>query len=124
MPVVYSDATKAARMQAVLDAIDAAVPNARLRVYDTGFATLLLDFLLAKPSFSRTDYTLTLLGVPLFASGLANAQAALARILDGNGVIIVDQLSVGETQGNIIIESATITVGQPNRLQSGLIVHG
>ena len=123
MSVVYSAALKNARMQQVLNFIDVAATAAHLKIYSADLVNL-IDFTLAKPSFSLAADTLTLLGVPRATVGLAAGNAVIAKIFDGNGVLVVDQLSVGENQGNIIITSASITIGQANELRSGTLVHG
>lgn len=121
----YSAALQNARMQQTLNYIDVSASFARLKVYTFDYSTLLLDFVLQKPSFSLTGNTLTLLGAGFVAAGgAAVGLAKKARIFDGNGTIVVDDLSVGTENANIILTTAAITIGQPNVIQSGTIVHG
>lgn len=124
MSVNYSDALKNARMQQTLNYIDADAARAHCKVYTFDYSTVLLDFLLEKPSFSLSGYTLTLLGSPLGAAGLAVGLAAQARIFDGAGTLVVDGLSCGQTNANIIITNTAISLGQPNEIISGRLVHG
>jgi hypothetical protein len=120
----YCAPLKNARMQQTLNYIDAAATPAHLKVYTADWSTLLIDFLLSKPSFSLSGDTLTLLGTPVGAAGLAVGLAGAAKIYDGDGNLVVDQLSCGTENANIVLVSKAISVGQPNEIQSGTIIHG
>jgi hypothetical protein len=124
MAVNYRASLKATRMQSVLDDIDNNASAAHLKIYNAAFATLLADITLPKPSFSRSAAVLTLLGVPLSDVSADNTgTAALARIVDGAGTTIVDNLSVGTSGADIILNSVSITAGQTVTITAGTITH-
>ena len=124
MPVVYNATLKNTRMRDVLTAMDSGVGSCHLKIYTAGGVTLLVDFVLPKPSCSLSADTLTGLGVPIGATGLANGTATVGKIFDGNGVLVVDQLTVGVNNSNINMQTVSVTTGQPNTLNSLRIVHG
>jgi hypothetical protein len=124
MAVNYRASLKATRMQAVLDDIDNNASAAHLKIYNAAFALLLADITLLKPSFSRAAAVLTLLGVPLSDASADNTgTAALARIVDGAGTVIVDNLSVGTSASDIILNSTSITATQTVTITAGTITH-
>lgn len=124
MAVNYRASLKATRMQAVLDDIDNHASPAVLRIYNAAFALLLAEITLGDPSFSRTAAVLTMLGVPRSDTSANNTgTAALARIQDGGGTTIVDNLSVGTAATDIILNSTSITAGQTVTVTAGTITH-
>jgi hypothetical protein len=124
MAVNYRASLKATRMQDVLVDIDNHASPAKLQIYSAAFATLLAEIILGDPSFSRTAAVLTMLGVPLSdASANATGTAAVARIVDGGGTTILDNLSVGTVSADIILNSVSITLGQVVTVTSGTITH-
>jgi hypothetical protein len=124
MAVNYRASLKATRMQAVLDDIDNHASAARLQIYSAAFAALLAEITLADPAFSRTAAVLTMLGVPRSdTSANATGTAAVARIVDGGGTIIVDNLTVGTSGTDIILNSTSITLGQTVTITAGTITH-
>jgi hypothetical protein len=111
-------------MQAVLTDIDNNAAVAKLQIWNAAFATKLAEISLQDPSFSLTGAVLTLLGVPLSdTSADATGTAALARIVDGGGTTIIDNLSVGTSGTDIILNSTSITVGQTVTITAGTITH-
>lgn len=124
MAVNYRASLKATRMQDVLNDIDNNASAAKLQIWNAAFATKLAEITLLKPSFSRAAAVLTLLGVPLSdASADATGTAALARIVDGAGTTIVDNLSVGTAATDIILNSTSITIAQTVTITAGTITH-
>jgi len=124
MAVNYSAAVKAARMQAVLDAIDASAPVATLEICSAAFAAVLATIPLSDPSFTRAADVLTMAGVPKSDTSADNTgTAAVARIKDGSGGTIVNNLTVGTTGTDIILNSTAITAGQTVTITAGTITH-
>lgn len=124
MAVNYNMATKNARMQAVLDNIDAAATPATLEICTAGYSLVLAVIELAKPSFSLAGGVLTMLNPPRTdPSADATGTASIARILDGAGVTVVDGLTVGVTTGNVQLNSVALSAGQTLSLSSGMISH-
>lgn len=124
MAVNYRASLKATRMQAVLDDIDNHASAAKLQIWNAAFASKLAEITLGDPSFSRSAAVLTLLGVPLSdTSADATGTAALARIVDGGGTTIVDNLTVGTSGTDIILNSTSLTAGQTVTITAGTITH-
>lgn len=123
MAVNYSAALKSTRMQAVIAAIDAGVAGT-LEICSAAFAAVLVTVPLLKPSFSEAGGVITLLGVPRSdTSADATGTAAVARIKDGAGNVIVNNLSVGAGSGEIQLNSVAISAGQTVTLTAGTITH-
>jgi hypothetical protein len=124
MAVNYRASLKTSRMQAVLTDIDNNAAPAKLQIFNAAFATKLAEITLAKPSHSLAGAVLTMLGVPLSdASADATGNAAVGRIVDGSGATILDNLSVGTSGTDIILNSAAITAGQTVTITAGTITH-
>lgn len=124
MAVNYRASLKTSRMNAVLSDIDNNAAAAKLQIWSAAFAAKLAEITLQKPSFSLAGAVLTLLGVPLSdTSADATGTAALGRIVDGAGTTIVDNLSVGTTGTDIILNSTSLTVGQTVTITAGTLTH-
>lgn len=123
MPITYSPALRTARLQEVLAAVDAGAPASVLRIRTSVPATL-VDIPLANPSgvVSGDTYTLT---VPVEAAATGTGTAASAQILDGDGVVVVDGLTVGVTGSgaDIILDALAVTTGITVRLVSAVVTH-
>lgn len=124
MAVNYSTAVKTARMQAVVDAIDAGAAAGKLEIGTAGMALVLATITLDDPSATVTGDTLTLSGLPnVDTSADATGTAAAARIRDSDDNDVVTGLTVGTSGTNIIIDNASIVAGQAVSLNSGTIQH-
>jgi hypothetical protein len=123
MAVDYIASLKTTRMQAVRDAIDGDVGAGTLEVHTAAFGALLITFTLADPASSVAGSVLTLLGVPILANAGAGGVAAVARIKDNSGDVIVNNLTVGTSGTDIIISNTTITNGAEYSLTAGTITH-
>lgn len=124
MAVNYRASLKATRMQAVLDDIDNHASPAKLQIWNAAFATKLAEITLDDPSFTRSAAVLTMAGVPKSdTSADATGTAALGRIVDGGGTTICDNLTVGTSATDIILNSTSLTAGQTVTITSGTITH-
>lgn len=124
MAVSYRASLQATRMQAVLDDIDNNASPAFLEICSAAYAAVLATIAFSKPSFSRSAAVLTLLGVPKSdTSADATGTAAVARIKDGAGNVIVNNLTVGTSATDIVLNSTAITVGQTVTITAGTITH-
>lgn len=125
MAVTYNATLKAARMQEVLDAIDANASPATLEIGTSGMASVLATITLADPSFTRSNAVLTMAGVPKSDTSADNTgTAAEARIKDGGGTVVVSGLTVGTSGTDIVLNSTSIVSGQTVTISSGTITHG
>lgn len=123
MAVSYNAAVKAARMNAVIAAIDAQTSPGRIDIGTAGMGSLLLSVTLQKPSFSQSAGVITLLGVPIAGTASATGTAAAAQIKDGSGNVVVSGLTVGTAGADVIINSTSVTSGQAVSVTSGTITH-
>ena len=111
-------------MRDVTNAIDSGAGPGTMEICNANYAAVLVIITLQKPSFSEANQTITLNGVPLTGTAAVAGVAALARIKDSGGNIIVSGLTVGTTNADVIVNSTTINVSDPLILTSGTITHG
>ena len=111
-------------MQAVVTAVDGGGAAGTMEIGSAGFAAVLAVITLQRPSFSEASQTITVLGVPLSGNATSNGTAALARIKDSNGNIIISGLTVGTGGTDILISTTTLTTGLQLSLVAGTIMHG
>lgn len=125
MAVTYSTAVKTARMQAVIDQIDAGAGAGTLEIGTTGMGTVLAVLTLADPSGTASAGVLTFDFDPDISDTSANATgtAAEARIKDSNGTVVISGLTVGTSGTDIVLDSTSITTGQTVTLTTGTITH-
>jgi len=125
MAVTYSIATKTARLQAVVNQIDAGSGPGTLEIGTAAMALVLATITLADPCGTVSGDTLTFDFDPDVSDPSADATgtAVAARIKDSNGNIIISGLTVGTSGANIVLASTSITAGQPVTLTTGVIVH-
>jgi hypothetical protein len=123
MAVNYRTSLKTTRMQAVRDDIDSGAGAATLEICTAAFAAVLVTFTLSDPASTVATDTLTLAGVPKTANAGNTGTAAVARIKESGGAVVVNNLTVGTSGTDIIISSTSITSGNPYNLNSGTIVH-
>jgi len=124
MAVNYAAALKSSRMQAVIAAIDAGPGPGTLEICTAAFAAVLAVIPLADPSFTEAGGVITLAGVPRSDNAAdAAGTAAVARIKDSTGAVVVDNLTVGVGTGDIQLNSVTISVGQAVTITGGTITH-
>jgi hypothetical protein len=124
MAVNYAATLKSTRMQAVIAAIDAGAGPGTIEICSAAFAAVLAAITLADPSFTEAGGVITMAGAPRSdASADATGTAAVARIKDSNGVVVVNNLTVGVGSGEIQLNSTAISAGQTVSITSGTITH-
>lgn len=124
MAVIYSTATKTARMNAVVTQIDAGAGAGVLQIGTTGMATVLAEFTLNDPCGTVSGAVLTFSGFPKSdTSANATGTAAAARIRDSNANDVVTGLTVGLSGSDINLDSLNITTGQTVTLNSATLTH-
>jgi hypothetical protein len=114
-------------MDDVLSAIDAHANPATLEICTAAYAATLVAITLGDPSFARggasPNTALTMQGVPKSANASGSGTAAVARIKEGGGTVIVNGLTVGTSAADIIVNSTSITTGQQVSITAGTITH-
>jgi len=123
MAVNYAAALKTTRMQAVRDAIDADAGPGTLEICTTSYASVLITFTLSDPASTVTNDVLTIADLPKTANAGNAGAAAVARIKDNSGDVVVQGLTVGTSGADIIISNTTITNGASYSLTAGTITH-
>jgi len=127
MTIAYSTTVKNTRLQAVIDALDAAASFAVLVIGTSalsGATGVLATVTLPKPSATKSGGILTLAGTPLLTTASASGTAAKAELRDSIGTVIASGLTVGTSGADIIINAVAISSGQSVQLNSGAITHG
>ena len=123
MAVNYSATVKDNRMTQVLNAIDGDVGAATIEICTAAYASVLVTFTFSDPAGSVSAGVLTFSGMPKAATAGNSGTAAVARIKDNSGDVIVQGLTVGTSGTDIIISSTTITASANYSLTAGSITH-
>ena len=124
MAVNYSTGLKTTRMTAVIDAIDAGSGPGTLEICSAAFAAVLATIILDDPSFTVSGAVITMAGVPRSdTSADATGTAAVARIKDSDGNVIINNLTVGVGTGDIQLNSVALSSGQTVTITAGTITH-
>lgn len=121
----YRPSLKTTRMTAVRDDIDSGPGPGTLEVCTAGFATTIITFTLIDPCGTVSGDTLTFTMTPtITANAAASGTAAVGRIKNSTGSVVVDNLVVGRGgSGQILLGTLDITQGQPYELLSLSIQH-
>lgn len=124
MPVTYSTAAKAARMQAIADLIDAGSSFGRIEIGTSLMGTVLAAIPLAKPCGIVAGAVLTMSGFPKSDTDAdAAGTAVAARVVDSDGNVIMSGLSVGVASGDVRIDNLSIALHQTVTLASAVFTH-
>ena len=123
MAINYSAAVKTARMTVVLDAIDGAVTAGTLEIATSGYASVLATITLADPSGAVAGDTLSFTVPVSDVEADASGTAAVARVKDGDGNVVINNLTVGVATADVILDSTSITAGQTIQINSASIQH-
>jgi hypothetical protein len=122
MAFAYAASLKTTRMTDVKNAIDAGSGAGTLEIATTGYGTILATHTLADPSGSVSGSVLTfsaIADVTISNSGTA----AVARIKDSDGNVVVNNLSVATSGGDVTVGSTTYTSGNTSKITSATITH-
>lgn len=125
MAITYTAAVKTARMQTVIDQIDASATAGTLEIGTTGMASVLAVLTLTDPCGTAAAGVLTFDFDPDISDSSADASgtAAEARIKNGDGTVVISGLTVGTSGTDIVLDSVSITAGQTVTLATGTITH-
>jgi hypothetical protein len=123
MAVTYSNTVKDNRMTQVLNAIDGGVAAGYIEICSAAYASVLATITLSDPCGSVASQALTLTMPKSDTNADASGTAAVARIKDSAGNIIVSGLTVGAGSGDINLSSVAITIGDTVTLNSAVITH-
>jgi hypothetical protein len=117
----YATDVKNRRLQVVVDAIGA---EGLLKIGTEGMETLLSVVRLSTPAFVVSNGEMNLAGrANIDPQARASGKAGSAQITTASGKVVVDQLSVGVADADIILTSDEIRKGQEVSIAYGTIVH-
>jgi len=124
----YSTELKTGIMQAIIDAIDggAASGPGYLEIGSAAWAAVLATIPLASPcgDAPASPGGQLIFDFPVEDTSADNTgTAAIARIKNSDGDVIIDGLTVGTSNANVVLLSTTITSGQPVQLATGVVTH-
>ena len=124
MAVVYPNAVKIARMNAVTTAAGA---TAVLEIGTAGMASVLATIALGNPIAAAATGAgvLTLSGFPRSDTAADNTGAAAAARIrtSSGGTDIITGLTVGLSGADVILDSLSITAGQTVTINSAVFTH-
>ena len=123
MAANYRTSLKTTRMTAVRDDIDSGAGAGYIEICSSAYASVLATITLADPCGSVTGDTLTFTMPKSDTSADATGTAAIARIKESTGTVIVQGLTVGTSGTDIILSSLAITAGDTVTLNSATITH-
>ncbi len=125
MAVNYNATLKSTRMTDVVTAIDADSNPGYIEICSAAYAAVLATITLGKPSGTVSGGVLTFSGFPRKdTSADATGTAAIARIKDGAGTVVIDGLTVGTSGTDIVLATTSIVSGTEVELTSATITHG
>ena len=124
MALTYANSVKAARLAAVLTALNAGSGPGKLRIFTAAYATLLAEVNLDEVDDNGADNILALLADPVTVDAVGTGTAAIARLTDSDNNMVGEGLTVGTSGTDVVVESTNITTGQDVTINSAVITHG
>jgi len=124
MTVTYNNTVKDSRMTQVLNAIDGGEGAGYIEICSAAYAAVLATIVLSDPCGTVGTQALTLTMPKSDTTAANTGTAAISRIKDSSGNIIISGLTVGTSGTVIILSSLAITAGDTVTLNSAVITHG
>lgn len=123
MALNYATGVKAARLTAVLTAMNAGSAGGKLRIFSAAYATMLVEFTLLEADQNVADNILDLVNTAITAAAAASGTAAIARLTDSDNNMVAEGLTVGTSASDVIVDSTNITAAQNVTLNNVAITH-
>jgi hypothetical protein len=123
MAVNYRTSLKTTRMTAVRDDIDSGAGAGYVEICSAGYVAVLATIALADPCGSVSGDLLTFNMPASDLSADATGAAAIARIKESGGAVVVSGLSVGVSGSDINLSSVAFTAGDIVTLNSATLQH-
>ncbi len=123
MAVTYSNTVKDNRMTQVLNAIDGGAGAGYIEICSAAYAAVLATITLSDPCGTVGTQALTLTMPKSDTNADNTGTAAIARIRDSTGTIVVSGLTVSTSGADINLSSLAITAGDTVTLNSAVITH-
>jgi len=125
MAVNYRTSLKTTRLTDVITDIDSGPGAGFIEIGTTAFGSILATITLADPCGTVTTDVLTFSSMPRTDSSADNTgTAAVARIKNSSGTVIVDGLTVSTSGANINLNTVSIVAAAAVEITSGTITHG
>ena len=115
----YSTALKNARLQAIVSAIGA---SGKLFLRDES-GSFVIEYTLDSTAGTVSNGTLTFSGFPKSVTASGATTLASAKITDSSLVSVIDDMTVGTSGADIIIDNVNITDGQQVSVLTAIINH-
>lgn len=123
MAVTYNNTVKDNRMTQVLNAIDGGAGAGYIEICSAAYAAVLATITLSDPCGSVAAQALTLTMPTSDTNADNTGTAAIARIKDSTGTIVVSGLTVSTSGADINLSSLAITAGDTVTLNYAVIIH-
>lgn len=123
MAVNYATTVKTSRLNVVIAAIDAGAGAGYIEICSAAYAAVLATIVLSDPCGSTTGDVLTFTMPHSDTAADATGTAAIARIKDSNGVVVIQGLTVGTAATDIVLTSVAITINDPVTITAATITH-
>ncbi len=123
MAVTYSNTVKDNRMTQVLNAIDGGAGAGYIEICSAAYAAVLATITLSDPCGTVGTQALTLTMPKSDTNADNTGTAAIARIKDSTGTIVVSGLTVSTSGADINLSSLAITAGDTVTRNSAVITH-
>lgn len=123
MAINYRASLKTTRMNDVKTDIDVGAGAGYIEICSAAYASVLATITLSDPCGSVTGDVLTLTMPKSDTSADATGTAAVARIKESAGTVIVNNLTVGTSAMDIILTSLAITAGDTVTISSATLTH-
>ena len=123
MAVTYSATVKTNRMTQVMNAIDGGAGAGYVEICTAAYALVLATITLSDPCGSVTGDVLTLTAPKSDTSADATGTAAIARIKESGGAVVVSGLTVGTSGTEIELTSLAITATDTVTINTMTITH-
>jgi hypothetical protein len=121
--VTYNNTVKDNRMTQVLNAIDGGAGAGYIEICSAAYAAVLATITLSDPCGTVGTQALTLTMPKSDTNADNTGTAAIARIKDSTGTIVVSGLTVSTSGADINLSSLAITAGDTVTLNSAVITH-
>ena len=123
MTVTYNNTVKDNRMTQVLNAIDGGAGAGYIEICSAAYAAVLATITLSDPCGTVGTQALTLTMPKSDTNADNTGTAAIARIKDSTGTIVVSGLTVSTSGADINLSSLAITAGDTVTVNSAVITH-
>lgn len=121
MAVNFSTTLKNSIATTVLNTVDGGAAAGYIEICTASYAAVLATIAFNDPSGTVSNGVLTFAGFPKTVNASASGTAAIARIKDSNGTVVIDGLTVGLSGNDLNFNTTSFSSGSPVTLNSAAI---